>query len=66
MKLLAPAPVEDAAVSVWCARLQQEYEQAKAQLAAKRESIARLMSEADRIARVEREPLRQASEKVRN
>jgi predicted nucleic acid-binding Zn-ribbon protein len=45
---------------------QQEYEQAKAQLAAKRDSVARLMSEAVRVARAEREPTQQVSVEARN
>jgi hypothetical protein len=41
--------------------VQQEYEQAKAQLAAKRDSVARLISEAVRVAKEEPEQARQVS-----
>jgi hypothetical protein len=45
---------------------QQEYEQVKAQLEAKRDSVARLMSEAVRIAKQEREQAQQVSVEARN
>lgn len=45
---------------------QHEYEQVKAQLVAKRDSIARLMSEAVRIAKDDGEQARQVSVEVRN
>jgi hypothetical protein len=45
---------------------QQEYEQVKVQLAAKRDSVARLISEAVRVAKGEREQTQQVSAEARN
>lgn len=50
----------------WLRNVQQEYEQAKAQLAAKRDSVARLMSDAVRVARAEREQAQEVSVEARN